>query len=462
MLVWLLAIILVGAFGAMGFAKGAIRMGVSALGVFLGLAFAGTLGALLRPLFPSLGTQNLVWLTILPPVVAFLLIWTVFIVIGLFAHRPAELHYKYKEDDLTRKTWEAMMKSFGLIIGLFTGVVLFLYVGKQIYRAGYLTTQTSNDTEPPTIGYLNKLRRDMQGSGWDNVFAAIDRTPPSYYQTADLLGLLYHNPLIHARAMSYPPFLNLAEQQEFMDIGADNDLQKLFQENGGFMPIVSHPKVQAVLKNDQITQDLLKTDLKDFRTYLESGNSPMYDEEKILGRWKVDANATVNYAKRTKQNISGAEIQAMKFYLGTALSDATLTAYTDNRYVVKVNAAAAATAAAAPAAAPAEDPSQAGGSPAARMDPTLAQRYGLGRGGRAATAPAPRPAVNVAAAAVTNAVPKVDFSAEGTWKRVGDKYELTSKGAGGEQSVEAAVTDKGRLMIPVPKAKFTLFFVRKI
>src|SRR5262252_3772492 len=122
MFVWLFAVILIGLFGLMGFTKGAIRMGVSALGVFLGLAFGGALGAVLRPLFPMMGTQNLVWLTILPPIVAFLLIWIVFILIGFFAHRPVELHYKYKEDDLTRKTWESMMKSFGLIIGLFTGV----------------------------------------------------------------------------------------------------------------------------------------------------------------------------------------------------------------------------------------------------------------------------------------------------------------------------------------------------
>jgi hypothetical protein len=152
----------------------------------------------------------------------------------------------------------------------------------------------------------------------------------------------------------------------------------------------------------------------------------------------------------------------MRYALGTVLADATLTAYTDNRFVVKANAAA-------PAAGAAEDPAQAAATAAAtpqanRLDPTLAQRYGLRPGGR--TAPGARPpaapAPNPSSAAVASAIPKLDFSAEGTWKRVGDKYELLSKGKAGEQTVEAMVTDKGRLMVPVPQAKFTLFFVRKI
>ena len=55
-----------------------------------------------------------------------------------------------------------------------------------------------------------------------------------------------------------------------------------------------------------------------------------------------------------------------------------------------------------------------------------------------------------------------DLSTEGTWVRASDKYILSSKKDGKDESHEASISEVGRLAIPVPELKLTLFFVRAI
>ena len=74
MFIWLLVLVLVGGFAAIGFQTGAIRASVSLLGVVLGVVLAPVLGALLTPLFASAGV---LWQQVLPPVIGFLVVWLI-------------------------------------------------------------------------------------------------------------------------------------------------------------------------------------------------------------------------------------------------------------------------------------------------------------------------------------------------------------------------------------------------
>jgi hypothetical protein len=451
MFAWLLAILLIGCFAGLGFAVGAIRSGCSTLGALIGLAAAGPVGSLLRPLFPMMGTEHPIWLLTLPVLTAFLLIWLAAFGIGFAAHRPVDLHFKYKEDDQTRKAFEGMSQAIGLFLGLITGVILFFQIGKLAYPAGYLTTQVTSEKEHPAVDYLNKVRTDMASSGWDKVFASLDRTSAQFYQVSDLLGLVYQNPLAHGRVAAYPPFLSLAQRQEFTDIGSDNDLLTLFQTQAGFVQISGHPKVQAILKNSELTQPLLKIDFDDFRAYVETGTSPKYADEKILGRWRLDPASVFNSAKRARLNMTTAELLKLKTLVFEYLKGATLTAYTDNRLVLKFNPAP-------PPAPAAPAPTEGEASAQPQMSDQMAARYGLRR---PAAAAAP-----VAAAPAKPAAPLIDvskFDGELTWKRYGDKYQLSGKALGSnDATVEAGISDNGRLVIPVPELKFSLFFIRAI
>ena len=55
-----------------------------------------------------------------------------------------------------------------------------------------------------------------------------------------------------------------------------------------------------------------------------------------------------------------------------------------------------------------------------------------------------------------------DLSTEGTWVRSSNKYILSSKKDGKDDVREASISEVGRLTIPVPELKMTLFFVRAI
>ena len=456
MLIWLLVLVLVGGFAAIGFQTGSIRASVSLLGVVLGLLLAPLVGGLLTPLFASAGV---VWQQILPTVVGFVLVWAVGFGLGFVAHKPVELHFKYREDDSTRVSFERMNKALGVFVGMLAGVLVFLAVGKSIYAKGHLTTQLAAEAgEASPVSHVNQLRNDMAQSGWDKIFASLDRTPAQDYAIDDILGLIHANPLIQGRVQNYPPFLALGERSEFTDLGADADFQKLLQDRAGFTAIYTHPKSQVILGNAELRQLLLATDLKDLKTYLETGKSPKFDDEKLLGRWRADVGSTVTDARRKRTNLQPADLKALRFMLNTVLKQASLTAYTDGRYVLTVPV---------PAAPKADAAVDAAAAPAADL---LAARYGR-RPGAPAAAPVVRAAPPMDPMALAKKILAdgnksgkglTDLSTEGTWLRASDKYVLSSKKDGKEESHEASISEVGRLAIPVPELKLTLFFVRAI
>ncbi len=456
MLIWLLVLVLVGGFAAIGFQTGSIRASVSLLGVVLGLLLAPLVGGLLTPLFASAGV---VWQQILPTVVGFVLVWAVGFGLGFVAHKPVELHFKYREDDSTRVSFERMNKALGVFVGMLAGVLVFLAVGKSVYAKGHLTTQLAAEAgEASPVSYVNQLRNDMAQSGWDKIFASLDRTPAQDYAIDDILGLIHANPLLQGRVQNYPPFLALGERSEFTDLGADADFQKLLQDRAGFTAIYTHPKSQAILGNAELRQLLLATDLKDLKTYLETGKSPKFDDEKLLGRWRADVGSTVTDARRKRTNLQPADLKALRFMLNTVLKQASLTAYTDGRYVLKVPV---------PVAPKADAAADAAAAPAADL---LTARYGR-RPGAPAAAPVVRAAPPMDPMAVAKKILAdgnksgkglADLSTEGTWLRASDKYVLSSKKDGKEESHEASISEVGRLAIPVPELKLTLFFVRAI
>ncbi len=454
MFIWLLLLVLVGGFAAIGFQTGSIRASVSLVGVILGLALASLLGGLIAPAFHS---ASVIWQQALPPVIGFLVVWLIFFGVGFAAHKPVELHFKYKEDDATRNAFERMNKALGLFVGLVAGVIVFLGVGRPLYAQGYITTQMANDSgEPSPVNYLNQIRTDMSQSGWDKTFAALDKTPAQDYAIADILGLIHANPLIEGRVQSYPPFLALAERSEFTDIGGDADYQKLLQDRAGFTAIYLNPKTQGILKNDELRQLLLQTDLHDFRTYLETGKSPKFDDEKILGHWRTDVNSIITDARRKRTNLQPLELKALRYALNTLLKQATLTAYTDGRYVVKVPP---------PPAAPAPVAAAADPAPAAPgiADPILAARFGrrVGATPQVMARPAAAPQNPMAVANKLFAGRTLnDLSVDGSWVRSADKYILSSKKDGKDDVHEGSITDAGRLVIPIPELKLTLYFVR--
>src|SRR6187401_191836 len=162
MSLWILAIGLLAVFAGIGFAKGAIRMAVSFLGLIVGLMVAVPFGHALKPIMGTIGVVNPAWVAVVPPIIAFAIVYLVVMGLSFFVHHKVYIRYKYKHDDVDRIRWEMMNRHVGAGIGLLTGAVLFLAISGLIYAAGYLTVQISaEDNNPGWIKFINSARQDM-------------------------------------------------------------------------------------------------------------------------------------------------------------------------------------------------------------------------------------------------------------------------------------------------------------
>src|SRR5438046_10103955 len=80
MTIWIMAVLLFALFGALGYAKGAIRMIFPLMGLALGAFLAVPLGPLVKPVVPLVGLKNAMRSILLPPgIVFFLISITVFV-----------------------------------------------------------------------------------------------------------------------------------------------------------------------------------------------------------------------------------------------------------------------------------------------------------------------------------------------------------------------------------------------
>ena len=97
----------------------------------------------------------------------------------------------------------------------------------------------------------------------------------------------------------------------------DTQFTELRLRREPIMKLLDYPKVQAILQNPDLLQLIWATvvpDLKDLPIFLDTGKSPKYDPEKILGRWTFNVNAAMGLFRRAKPNISSnrhAEMEEM-------------------------------------------------------------------------------------------------------------------------------------------------------
>jgi hypothetical protein len=453
MLIWVLAALLVGGFGLIGHQSGVIRWGLAFIGVAIGLGLTGVLGGPIGAGLAAMGVKDQIALDMLPGVITFLIFTLIFLGVGIALHRPVDHHFKYRSDEPTRQAFERTNQALGLFVGLLSGICVYFSVGKYIYHNGYLAVQTTSESAEATpVRYVAQLRQEMESTGWAKTFAAVDSTTTKYYDVADILGILHANPLVHGRAESYPPFLTLAEAPEFTDIGADAEYMKLLQEQPSLAAVLNNPKTQTILNSATVMEAFQKTDLKDFRQYLETGESPRYESEKILGHWRADPGAIFTTLKRQRLNLSPVEVRKIRETLTPILAGTTLTAYTDGRFTLKI-------AAVAPVETPAPDAAQTEAqTEVANSRSAYLARYGITGQAAAPAQAAPKAAPTVSA---PTAIPVID-AFEGTWVRTDGTYVLSGEMKGQKLTLEALVNETGRLTWTFGSGdkKLTVFFVR--
>src|ERR1017187_2587652 len=231
MIIWILALVLLASLAALGYRQGAIRVACSFLGIVIGALLAVPLGHKLAPLLPKIGLKNPALLWLLPPLIVYVVILTLFKIAGAVTHKKVEVFYRYKAGDLRRSLWERLIHRLGLCLGLANGTAYLSLICFVIYALGYWTVQLeSPDANAKLVEIFNRISKDLQSTGMAKVAGVISDLPPAYYEAADIAGLIYQNPqLVQRRLSHYPALLSLEERPDFQAIANDTALAELWQ-----------------------------------------------------------------------------------------------------------------------------------------------------------------------------------------------------------------------------------------
>src|ERR1039458_1008460 len=339
MMFWLLALVLLASLAGIGYRQGVIRVAFSLVGILLGALLAGLLGKLIKPLVVALGASNPILAWVIAPLAVFVLISVCFKVGGFMVYQKVDVHFKYKAGDLRLALWERLNRRLGLCLGLVNGALYIILISFVIYTFGYWTVQmASADKDPRLVRILNRLAQDLQSTGFVKVAKAVSPIPQVWYDAADLAGLIYNNPLTEARLARYPAFLGLAERPEFQDMASDPQFTELLLRPAPIMEVLDQPKAQAITQNPDMLKLVWNTvvpDIKDLPIYLETGKSPKYGQEKILGRWNPNVNLAMSLLRRAKPNITSKEMQGWKRWMVASFAKTSFVAMTDQQAILK-------------------------------------------------------------------------------------------------------------------------------
>jgi hypothetical protein len=340
MILWLTVLVILACVGVVGYYQGALRAAFSFVGLLLAALLASPLSGWLKSLVPILGLKNPVVIAFVAPTLAFVLVLALFKGIAFAVHKKVEAWYKYKNSDTQRLLWERMNTRVGVPVGMANGLIYVFALCTLLYSLGYLTVQVAtSDKDSWTLRLVNRLNRDLKSTGMDKAVAPFMPKSELYYDSADVVADIFHTPLLQNRLANYPPLLLAGEKDQFKPL-SDAGFQKQWIDGMTFGSFMNHESVKPLVENAEVVTnvlDMLGGDLKDLKAYLETGASPKYDDEKILGRWVFDFRASMNAARR-KKPMGSAEITRLRRRLGAEFQKAVLTATVDRQAILKLPA----------------------------------------------------------------------------------------------------------------------------
>lgn len=342
MTIWLLTLLLLGGFALAGYQQGAIRASIAFLGIFFAVLLATLAGKIFAPLMGVLGVKNPIWLWVLPPFLGFMLVMGIFYGVAFYVHQKVDVYYKYKAGDLRLALWERLNNRLGICVGLLNGVAYLVLLAFVIHAFSYWTVQmASADTDPKSMRLLNALGRDLQSTGFNRVAKSVDSLDKAFYDTADLAGKLYCNPMLEARLLRYPGFLTLGEKAEFQTLGQDSAFAEMRLKGASINEALEQSSAKAVFANPELLKDIWNTvqpDLADLDKFLDTGKSDKYDKHeggRLLGRWRFDANSSVLAYRRQKPTVIGAEAARLRTALRERYGNCSIVAAPDKMVSVK-------------------------------------------------------------------------------------------------------------------------------
>jgi hypothetical protein len=340
MFIWIIAALVFISLGVIGYYQGVVRVTFSLAGLLLGALLAMPLSGVFQAILKLFGVDHPVLLAFLAPFSVYLLILILFKVGGLAVHRKVDTYFKYKASDTLRMLFERLNARVGICVGMVNALVYVVLIGVVIYTVGYFTVQVStSDRDSFWLKAVNRLAEDLRSTKLDKAVASFVPKSERYYDGADILASIFLNPLLQNRLSTYPVFLTLNEKPEFKQIGSSTEFQDFWTKGPTIQEFRSHRLIQPLVGTGEWYNKfvaMLDGDFKDLKAYLETGKSPKYEDEHILGRWEFDGAASFALAKKRKPIMPLQEIRRLRLVFGSVFKGAILTATVDKRIIFKV------------------------------------------------------------------------------------------------------------------------------
>ena len=338
MTIWLLAVLLLAASAALGLRQGAIRVLLSFFGIVIAGLLARPLGHLFKPIVAAIGLTNPAWAAFLPSCIGFLIVLTIFKVVGAVLHKKAELHFKYNTGELQQAMWTRLDHRLGLCLGFFNGAAYLVILSVAIYTISYWTVQMATpDQDPKTLQIVNRMGKDLEATGMNRVAVSMNRMPTNYFLAGDIVGLIYKNPLLEARLSRYPAIMGLAEKPQFQDLANDQAFTEMRMKQTSVLDILNYPKVQAIVQNPDMMKSItnaLLPNLGDLQNFLLTAKSQTFSEE-IYGRWDFDVYTTMSLFRKAHPNVTAVEAKKRRDAFKTEFTKTTFTAAPGDLAVLK-------------------------------------------------------------------------------------------------------------------------------
>lgn len=336
MTIWILAVLLFAGVGALGRQIGGIRMGISLLGVVVALLASGPLAPVVRSALGAVGIKNPILMWALAAPLAFLGIMMAFNSVAVAVYLKVSGYFKFRAPDDVRMRWERIDAGLGLSAGLLAAVFYLMAASSYLFHVGYFTTQVESPTDNPIwLKLVNKVSADLSGSGFDRVAVGVGQASPAFFQTADVVGLLYHNPELQDRLDEYPLFMSLAENADLQAILTNATFAPLLPAKTNVSLILKDPATPQLIAHGEIQRMMKEVDLADLANFLQTGTSEKYAKEPLVGKWQVDLRETMNAFRRANPKVSVVDANRLVVLMRIAISDYTLTATPDDKIYVK-------------------------------------------------------------------------------------------------------------------------------
>jgi hypothetical protein len=339
MLIWILVLLVLASGVGMGLRLGAICSAFSIVGIFFATLLGHLIGKLFKPLVAHMAGSNPILAWAVPTIIGFLIVYAVFVAVGLEVHRRVGVYYKYKAGDLKLALWERLNLRVGGCLGVLNGTAWLVVICFLFFNISYVTAQVApSDDEPKWIHLVNNLGNGMQSTGLNKSARALGSISDSFYRRANFAGLLVQNPRLTGRLGDYPAFISLTERPEIQALAQDTSLIQAWDTGASEVTILGDGQVQGIINNTNLfitIRTIIETNMDDITNFLISGKSPKYDSEKIIGRWQFDVVPALGKLLESQPKIRPNELKAIRALWTPAFAQTTFIAGSDGQVFVK-------------------------------------------------------------------------------------------------------------------------------